>query len=133
MILQPIDSNLFELHRGGTRITYSAGGIDGRAHLHFEEGERQLDFAGDQIEEVDTRVGRLVTVELSFVADGSSEALCLLIPHVNLDSGGGDASCKTVAVRTTLRSRLAGPSGVAGQVESYSAKTVRGTARVVNF
>ena len=62
--------NLFELRRGAISITYSTSGIDGRPRLHFRDGERQLDFAGEEIGTCDSAFGTLATVELSRVADG---------------------------------------------------------------
>ena len=78
----PRAPNLYELRRGATCITYSASGIDGKPRLHFEDGERQLDFVGDQLAAEESEIGRLVTVELSFVPDGETRILSVLLPEV---------------------------------------------------
>lgn len=126
-------ANLFELHRGTTAITYSASGIDGRARLHFEDGERQLDFVGDEIGTMDSLIGKQLTVELSHMPDGETRVLTVLLPQVNLAEGKTDARCKGLVVFTTVRSSIGGPNLVKGQVQSYSAKVFRGTARAVDF
>jgi hypothetical protein len=126
-------ANLFELHRGTISLTYSASGIDGRAHLHVEDGERTLDFSGDQIETSESEIGKLVTAELSFVPDGDTRVLTLLLPQVNLPEGRLDVRIKVPVVFTTVRSSIGGPALVQGQVQTYSAKQFRGTARAVDF
>lgn len=125
--------NLFELHRGAISITYSTSGIDGRPRLHYEDGERQLDFSGEEIGTWDSTIGKLVTVELSRVADGDTRVLSLLLPQVNLPEGRTDARLKALAVFTTVRSSIGGPALVKGQVQTYTARIFRGTARAVDF
>jgi hypothetical protein len=125
--------NLFELHRGATAITYSASGIDGRPRLHFEDGERQLDFAGEDIGTLDSEIGKQVTVELSRLPDGETRVLTLLLPQVNLPEGRTDARFRGLVIFTTVRTSIGGPALVQGQVQSYSAKIYRGRARAVDF
>ena len=129
----PVVPNLFELHRGSVSITYSASGIDGRPRLHYEDGDRQLDFTGDQLESEESEIGRLITVELSFVPDGETRVLSVLLPQVNLAEGRSDTRFKGLVIFTTVRSTIGGPRLVRGPLQTYAAKVFRGTARAVAF
>lgn len=126
-------ANLYELHRGATSITYSASGIDGRPRLHYENGDRQLDFTGDEVETHESEIGRLVTVELAFVPDGETRVLSLLLPQVNLAQGTSDERFRALVIFTRVRSTIGGPGLVRGQLQVYNARTFRGTARAVAF
>ena len=131
--MSPRAPNLYELRRGATCITYSASGIDGKPRLHFEDGERRLDFVGDQLAAEESEIGRLVTVELSFVPDGQTRILSVLLPEVHLPEESADARVKALVIFTTVRSSIGGPAMVRGQVQDYIARHYRGTARAVNF
>jgi hypothetical protein len=73
---------------------------------------------GEQIRTQENEIGRLVTVTLQAVEDGDSTLLTLLVPRVNLGDMGEQA-IKTIAILTTERWSIAGPSLVTGAVQSY--------------
>ena len=125
--------NLYEIHRGAISITYSASGIDGRPRLHFEDGNRQLDFTGDEVETYESEIGRLITVELAFIPDGETRVLSVLLPQVNLEESTSETRFKALVVFTKVRSTIGGPSMVRGPLQTYNAKAFRGTARAVAF
>lgn len=131
--MSPQVPNLFEIRRNATDITYSASGIDGKPRLHFDDGERQLDFAGDQLDTEECEIGLMVTAELSFAPDGDTRVLTVVLPHANLPEERADVRIKALVIFTTVRSTIGGPALVHGPLQSYSAKAFRGTARAVAF
>jgi hypothetical protein len=84
---------------------------------------------GEQIRTQENEIGGLVTVTLQAVEDGDSTLLTLLVPRVNLGDMGEQA-IKTIAILTTERWSIAGPSLVTGAVQSYHTVKLRGKAQL---
>jgi hypothetical protein len=114
------------LDRAGPRLTYAG-----------PEGD--FSFDSQEIDDLETPIGRLLTVLLSAKPDFETLELTLLLPTINLPRGGAAAEqsgspepesleFSTLAVLTTSRTSLAGPALVAGALQRYRVLTLRGRA-----
>jgi hypothetical protein len=129
-IQQPKQANHFELHRGGTSITYDASSITGKPLLSYDDGTISRSFTGDEIETVKTGIGTLLTVDVEFIPDAESKSVTVVLPQINLKDGK-PRRFKTVVIFTTIHTSFVGPALVDGPVQTYTAKTFRGTASFV--
>lgn len=71
----------------------------------------------------------MVTVTLESVPDFHVVTLTMLVPAINLD--GSERNFKTIAIRTTSKTTIAGESLVKGAVQSYEVIDIKGTANSV--
>jgi hypothetical protein len=129
-IAQPKQANHFELHRGGTSITYDASSITGKPLLNYNDGTISRSFTGDEIETVKASIGTLLTVDVEFIPDAETKAVTVVLPQVNLKDGK-PRRFKTVVLFTTIHTSFVGPALVDGPIQTYTAKTFRGTASFV--
>ncbi len=86
--------NLYELHGQHLRVTYSTTSFDGTARLDYKDAHQSLHFMGDQIRQLDTEIGTLVTVTTFKTIDTGSKSFSLLLPHVNLGSSHQEHSSR---------------------------------------
>ena len=127
------EPNLFELRGGDVTMTYSTTSLTGAPQFNYQNQARAVTVSGDAIRVEPTEIARLVTVALEQVPDAYDFSVTLLIPQINLRDPNRTASLETLAVLTTDRSSLIGPAGVEGQVQSYEARVLMGTASRVEF
>ena len=127
------EPNLFELRSGDVTITYSTTSLTGAPQFNYQDQARSVAVSGDAIRVEQTEIARLITVDLEQVPDAYDFSVTLLIPQINLRDPNRTASVETLAVLTTDRSSLTGPAGVEGQVQSYEARVLMGTASRVDF
>jgi len=73
----------------------------------------------------------MVTVTLESVPDLRVTTLTLIVPAINLDGSARDF--KTIAIRTTSKTTIAGERLVKGAVQSYEVIDLKGTANSVRF
>ena len=71
----------------------------------------------------------MITVTLESVPDLHVITLTLLMPAINLD--GSARNFKTIAIRTTSKTTIAGESLVKGAVQSYEVIDLKGIANSV--
>jgi hypothetical protein len=127
-------ANLFDLHNLTVKISYSASGIDGKPSLSYKKGGTTLNFRGSQLRQKQTEIGTLVTVTLKQVPDLKTVVLTLIVPQVNIPDNDNDGvSVAVKAIETTIRTTIAGPNGVRGQVQTYKSLSLRGKAQSVLF
>ena len=131
-VQRPDQANRFELQRGGTSITYDATSITGKPLLNYDDGTISRSFTGDEIQTVPTTIGTLLTVDVEFIPDAETKAVTVVLPQVNLKDNK-PRRFRTVVLFTTIRSSFVGPGLVDGPVQTYTARTFRGTASRVNF
>ncbi len=131
-------ANLYSLHNnvieGGQfllSVSYATSGIDGKPHFHYQDAHQTLDFAGDQIDTVETDVGRLVSVAIQQIADSRTTTFSLAVPTVKLDRSA-KAHITTVGITTVHRTSLV-PQLLLGQLETYCVSRLEGTAAFVEF
>ena len=127
-----LEPNLFQLRGRGVRISY--GVLRSRGEfLDYKDGGRELTFSGEagEIDSLDTKIGRMLTVSLNpeeAAADADLITLTLLLPEINPKGQG--SSFETVAIRTT---HLTGfrPGRPEGPQKLYEALPLKGTASQV--
>ena len=127
-----IEADRFDLSGEGASVTYDLG----TAELRYSGPTRPPleDFVEvtETAHPVETSIGRLVTAVLRATPDGDTSTVTVLLPQVNLpvcDGSVPEAPVETVAVFTTIRSSIGGPSLVEGAVQLYATATLAGTAR----
>ncbi len=125
--------NLYELGNTTVQITYTPAGQAGLPRLTYKDKRRDLVFQGAEIRTSPSDIGAQVTVGIETVFDFKDVLLTVLIPRVRLSEGATEDAVQTVAVETTLRSSIGGPGLLTGQIQTYRALTLKGTARLVDF
>lgn len=124
--------NLFELAGEYTQITYSTTSITGQPQFNYQDQQRDVNVAGDDIRSLETEIGTLVTVTLEVIPDLHTLTVTLLVPQINLDVGN-EGPLSTLTVLTTHRTSIGGPGLVEGQLQTYESVALEGTARLVAF
>ena len=133
MALDIAQANLYQLSNEDTVITYTPLGFGGAAQLNYRRGEQDLVFRGKDVRIVATEIGALVTVDLDFVPDLETVTFSLLAPVVNLRNGATEAPVETVGLLTAAKTSFGGPALVQGQLKTYQAIALTGTAQIVDF
>jgi hypothetical protein len=119
------EPNLFELRGRNVEITY--GILRGRGEfLDYHDRRRDVTFSGEEIDSLETRIGKLITVTLETVPDSHELTLTLLLPRINLE--GQSDSFETPAIRTKHLTSIGGPDLVEGPLQTYDTVQLRGTA-----
>lgn len=126
-------ANLYELTGEDTSVTYTPAGLGGAAQLNYRSGNQDQVYRGEQVRSLATEIGTLVTVDVTIVFDGDTLTFSLFVPAVNLRNDTVEAPVETVALLSTARSSIAGPSLIQGQLTTYQAIALAGTARLVDF
>jgi hypothetical protein len=124
--------NLFELTGEYTRITYSTTSITGQPQFHYRDRQRDVNVTGDDIRSLGAELGAQVTVTLEVIPDLHTLTVTLLVPQINLDEGN-ESPLSTLAILTNHRTSIGGPGLVEGQLQTYEAAALEGTARLVTF
>ncbi|MBD2440870.1 hypothetical protein [Nostoc sp. FACHB-110] len=134
MTEQIIEPNDFDLHNNDVQIHYSLESFIGGPQLTYKTQNFDRQFTGEEINVVETNIGKLVTVLVEPDADTGEEVrLTLLLPSINLSSSL-ENPIETEAIFTTQRNVLRGLSPILeGQLQTYHTLSLRGTARSVDF
>jgi hypothetical protein len=119
------EPNLFELKGKNVEITYGILRARGE-FLDYRDRQHELTFGGEEIDSLDSRIGRMLTVTLETVPDSHELTLTLLLPQINLE--GQRDSFETLAVRTKHLTSFGGPGLVNGPLQTYDVVRLRGTA-----
>jgi len=126
-------TNLFDLHNATLKISYSSSSLNGQPQLSYQKGATTMNFHGNQLRQKSTEIGALISVTLKNVPDLHSIVLSLLLPQVNIPTGQSQVQVSIKAIETTIRTSIAGPNLVKGQVQTYKTYTLKGTAQSVLF
>jgi hypothetical protein len=106
-----------------------SGGIDNdlmRANiLTVTHDGKTSTFEGDQIQSVDSPLGTLLTVGLSFVVDVSTTTLSVVVPPTGARPANGKSTLHSLAVRTLRKTGL-DPAREEGQLTKYTTVKLRG-------
>jgi len=126
MLGQNVTPNLYKLHDGAVNITYST--VPGKAYFLYEGPQQQtIESSGDQVRVVnDPDLGTVVSISLQ-ASDSGSTTFVLIVPRVVL-TGDQSVSVKTMAL---IASRKPSSSSARGQLDTYSTRTLSGTAEHV--
>jgi hypothetical protein len=121
--------NLYELTGGDIDVTFLPMGLGGKPHFTYQDAQRTLQFAGDQIRIVAVPdLGSIVSVTLVLTPDSGSTTFSVILPDVNLDNQRGSfAHIHTDAITTQHRFSLI-PQLLRGQLERYHVTRLSGTA-----
>jgi hypothetical protein len=131
-MMQP--ANLFELKSLLLKVTYSASSIDGKPQLSYKKGAEQKLFRGDELRHEQTEIGTLVSVTLAAAPDAYTSVFTLILPQVNVQEGNPQAEVRVKALQTNIKTSIAGPALVNGQVQCIDkVYALRGKARAVVF
>jgi hypothetical protein len=126
--------NLFELKGGYMKITYSSSSFSGKPLLTYEDAEGRHQFMGkDEVRQMDTDIGRLVTVSTDQIHGTTVKGaiLTVLIPIFNFK--GREMPFTTWAIFTTDQSVPGGSESSGEAVQTYSVEQLTGTAQHAVF
>jgi len=121
---------LYELSGGGLHVTYSTSSISGKPLFNYHDAFQVRNFSGDEIQTVDTILGKLVSVFLIRTIDGGSTSFTVLIPAIHLPPTNV-ANVTTEGVTTLHKFSIFNPP--LGQTELYTFHRLHGTAQFVEF
>jgi hypothetical protein len=122
--------SLYELSGNGINVTYSTSSISGKPLFNYHDNVQVRSFSGDEIQVVDTIIGKLVSVFLIRTVDGGSTSFTLVVPSVTLPQSNV-ANIVTEGITTLHKFSIVGPPQ--GQTELYTFYKLHGTARFVVF
>jgi hypothetical protein len=128
---QKIIPNQYQIQGQGVRIGYSTSSITGKAQLSFKKGPKTLNFTGNEIGLLDTKIGALITVTIATKPDRSFTTFSFLLPTIELSKESAKQSFRTVGITTIHKTTIAGP--VKGVQQIYKSVQLRGTAQHVLF
>jgi hypothetical protein len=121
--------NLFELRNRRITVTFSATSITGQPLMHFKDRQHEVSVRGEEIRQVETEFGMLVTITLEPDADAGSLLFTLLIPRAVLTSAAVEQSIVTQGLYT--RSRLPPRLPASVQLQTYEAVELKGSASFI--
>jgi hypothetical protein len=123
------NANTFTLQCRDISITYSATSITGQPLLHYKDRRHEVNAQGQEIRQVETEIGSMVSITLEPDTDAGELLFTLMVPRVTLAAGGGEQPIKTVGLLT--RSRLFPRLPVSVQLQTYETVDLKGNAAFV--
>jgi len=96
--------------------------------VEYHDEQRDLTFSGAkcEIDSLESKIGKLITVTLEVIPDSHELTLTLLLPKINLE--GQKSSFATSAIRTKHLTSIGGPALVKGPLQTYDVLSLRGIA-----
>jgi hypothetical protein len=93
--------NQFELRGKDVRVTFSETSFTGVPLMQYRDRTRTVNARGDEIQQVDVGIGKLVTIVLqSNAADAESIQFSVLIPHALLTGTDQHVRIHTLGITT---------------------------------
>jgi hypothetical protein len=126
---EPLAPNHFELRGRGTSLVFSTTSITGEPLLQYQDACRQVSARGEEIRQVETELGTLVTITLEPDADAGELLFTVLIPRAQLTEVGRELHIETLAFLT--RSRFARGPAADVQLQSSLCMRLKGSATFV--
>jgi hypothetical protein len=96
----------------------------------YTDQKRSVNRSGDEIRTEKTALGTLVTVQVEQVPDLHTISFTLVVPHIRLADGTKTSTIHTIGLLTANLTSIA-PQTLVGQLQSYRALTLCGTAQQV--
>jgi hypothetical protein len=124
-----ITPNTFELANRRITVSFSATSITGDPLMHYKDRQREVNARGDEIHQVETEIGTLVTITLEPDADAGSLLFTLVIPRAVLTSAGVELPIATQGLYTRNRLYPRLPASV--QLQTSDVVELKGTATFV--
>jgi hypothetical protein len=126
-----LEPNQFTLEGYDTRITYSASSHSGVPQFSFSDRVETRSFRGDEIQQEETGMGRMVTVQLqNNAADQGFEHVTLFLPKVQLSEEMTSVPIHTLAIRNR---EVVFVAPGARQLQTYEPIYLSGKAALVQF
>ena len=122
------EANHYELSNGSLNITYTATDLLGRPQLSYHDGKQTQNFVGDQIQQVETVLGLLLSIGGGATDLTPKYRFTLVLPTVLVAPGKPEKLSTFVVFET--RSPIGLPPQP-GPVETYSVKTLSGKANAI--
>jgi len=113
------------------QLTYSSTSFTGQPQLSYRDHNLQLNFVGEEIYILDTKIGQLITVTLETIADLRIVTFSLILPLVNVMRQSAGIRVSVPGIRTITHTTIAGPG--LGAEKTYAIVTLEGTAQFVDF
>lgn len=126
-------ANLFECSGSGVSVNYTTTTLAGPPSLYFTIGTKDFSGSGDEITEVATVLGRLLTITRSSVPDLRTDTLTLVLPDVNVSEFGASEEFDTRVYGTRSLTSIGGPQLVEGVIQNNASRLVHCTATAVVF
>lgn len=111
----------------GVKIVFSMEDPD-EFKLVYEDKQGEREFTGRAIYREEIQLGFMPSVILEQAPDLHTIILTLAIPSANRPANMKSIPVKTVAVRTTRQTSIAGPQIVEGQIELHEMLVLEGNA-----
>jgi hypothetical protein len=121
---------LYELSGNGILVNYSTSSPAGQPQFFYQDAFQSKQFSGQDIQTVDSVLGKLVTVFLFRTVDTGSTTFTVLVPNVNL-SPLNFSNITTEGITTLHKFSIVRPP--LGQTEIYTFHQLTGTASFVEF
>jgi hypothetical protein len=122
-------ANTFTLRSRRVSVTYSATSITGQPLMYFRDRQREMSVRGEEIRQVETEIGTMVTITLEPDADAGGLLFTLIVPRVVLATPGVEQTVVTQGIYT--RSRLPPRLPASVQLQTYEAVELKGSASLV--
>ena len=119
--------NLFDVQGDGVTISYSTSSIRGIPLFNYQDEDQTVNRSGDEIRTEETEIAMLVTIDLEQIPDAREVTVTLFLPRIVLQPGSTETALATIGVRTAAARRIE------GQMQTYQALNLSGTARLVAF
>ncbi|HEX4965827.1 MAG TPA: hypothetical protein VF173_33775 [Thermoanaerobaculia bacterium] len=124
---QLTEANHYELSNGSLSITYTATDLLGRPHLSYQDGKQTRNYVGDQIQQEETALGRLLSVA-DVAVDFITHRFTLVLPKVLVTPGKAEKLSTFVVFENGGQ---VGRPPQPGPVETYSVKSLSGKANLI--
>ena len=128
---EPLTPNDFELQGRDVSLRFSTTSFTGEPRLDYQDTSRKVNARGDEIRQVETELGTLVTITLEPDADAGALLFTVLIPRARVDGPERKVFIETQGLVT--RSRF--PRGPAAdvQLQTYLSLPLSGWATSLDF
>jgi hypothetical protein len=124
-----LTANTYALRNRRVSVSFSATSITGTPVLHYKDRQREVSARGEEIRQVVTEIGTMVSITLEPDADAGALLFTVLIPQVSLLSIGSSQALSTVGFLT--RSRLPLRLPASAQLQTYEVLEMSGSATFV--
>jgi hypothetical protein len=129
--VEPSTPNDFELEGWDASVHFSTTSFTGEPRFDYQDCRRKVNVRGEEIRQVETELGTLVTVTLEPDADAGELLFTVLIPRTRIDGPARRVLVETQGFLTRRRP----PRGPAAdvQLQTYITLPLRGWAISFDF
>jgi hypothetical protein len=128
----PVQPNLFECRGQGVEVGFTTTSFQGKPTFSLKQNGQSTHRTGDELRQVKTVAGTLVSVNLRYVPDLKTDSATLVVPHINIRDHE-EVKFGTMLILTSSRTSIGGPGLVQGVINPSSYVPVSCTAKHVQF